>query len=279
MSPGGDFHVEQRAEMLKIFMEIGKMPHLILLLLPLWAGQIGNAQSAADAGNAGAQPENFHLVSTGIYRGARIENQAQADYLVQTMGIKTVIDLQGGDRTNAELNKITDDLWKGEFPRLEKGETPAEIAQEKTRFEKSGLNGKGFLNPQLDSIGIVTPQEAVEISDIIKTIANPQTPHPIYVHCAHGADRTGLIIALYRVFEENMSPKEAHDEMVKMGHNFEHRIFTGDMDKYFWHAVKAISDSKRLRSVDDNEIKGDAEIEMDHAVDKLSSFLKSCFGR
>jgi tyrosine-protein phosphatase SIW14 len=43
------------------------------------------------------------------------------------------------------------------------------------------------------------------------------TNYPIFVHCQHGQDRTGVIVALYRIFYEQWTPQAAHDEMMNMG--------------------------------------------------------------
>jgi protein tyrosine/serine phosphatase len=52
---------------------------------------------------------------------------------------------------------------------------------------------------------------------------------PIFVHCAHGQDRTGLVIGLERVLIEQQAPQAAHDEMVKIGF---HTMFIG-LESYF----------------------------------------------
>ena len=49
--------------------------------------------------------------------------------------------------------------------------------------------------------------------------------HPIFVHCRHGADRTGMMSALYRIKHDGWSKQEAIDEMVHGGLGF-HSIWT-----------------------------------------------------
>jgi hypothetical protein len=51
----------------------------------------------------------------------------------------------------------------------------------------------------------------------------------IYVHCAHGQDRTGLVIGLERVIDEGWQPKDAFKEMIADGF---HTFFIG-LDSYF----------------------------------------------
>ena len=45
---------------------------------------------------------------------------------------------------------------------------------------------------------------------------------PVLVHCQHGADRTGIICALYRVAVEGWTKKDALGEMTKGGFGFHH---------------------------------------------------------
>ncbi len=39
------------------------------------------------------------------------------------------------------------------------------------------------------------------------------TLRPLYVHCQHGVDRTGAMMAVYRIQEEGWSNAEAYAEM------------------------------------------------------------------
>jgi protein tyrosine/serine phosphatase len=54
---------------------------------------------------------------------------------------------------------------------------------------------------------------------------------PIYVHCALGRDRTGLLVALYRVRQLGWSPAAAYQEMQSQRFN---RLLIG-IDHYFWN--------------------------------------------
>ena len=50
--------------------------------------------------------------------------------------------------------------------------------------------------------------------------------HPLYVHCFHGRDRTGMLIAAYRVVYEGWTIRQAVDEMKTFGFN---RFFHFDL--------------------------------------------------
>ncbi len=43
---------------------------------------------------------------------------------------------------------------------------------------------------------------------------------PIYVHCLHGSDRTGLFIAIFRMARQGWSPELAYREMKACGFHF-----------------------------------------------------------
>jgi protein tyrosine/serine phosphatase len=47
---------------------------------------------------------------------------------------------------------------------------------------------------------------------------------PILIHCHHGSDRTGLIVAMYKIVFRNKTKAEAVDEMVNGGFGF-HAIY------------------------------------------------------
>ncbi len=51
----------------------------------------------------------------------------------------------------------------------------------------------------------------------------------ILIHCQHGADRTGIMIAMYRIVEQGWSKDEAIREMVDGGYGF-HSIWSNAID-------------------------------------------------
>jgi len=44
-------------------------------------------------------------------------------------------------------------------------------------------------------------------------------PRPIYVHCAAGRDRTGLVVALYRIVDQKMEREQAIGDLRAHGYN------------------------------------------------------------
>ena len=53
---------------------------------------------------------------------------------------------------------------------------------------------------------------------------------PYLVHCMQGADRTGMIIAAYRIIIQDWSREDAIDEMVNGG--YDHHLIWSDISRY-----------------------------------------------
>jgi protein tyrosine/serine phosphatase len=49
---------------------------------------------------------------------------------------------------------------------------------------------------------------------------------PFLIHCKHGADRTGLMTAMYRMLEQNWTPQDALMELVDGGYGY-HSMWRG----------------------------------------------------
>ena len=51
-------------------------------------------------------------------------------------------------------------------------------------------------------------------------IVTARKNQPVFVHCQHGSDRTGMMIAIYRLAVQGWTKREAIDEMTKGGFGF-----------------------------------------------------------
>ncbi len=63
-----------------------------------------------------------------------------------------------------------------------------------------------------------------EILDFLRIASDP-AKQPVLVHCQHGADRTGVMIAAYRVVVQDWSKEDAIREMQRGGYGY-HAIWT-----------------------------------------------------
>jgi hypothetical protein len=166
---------------------------------------------------------HFSKVNNSLYRGGR-PKPAGLRYL-HSLNVRTVINLQGGDLKNPR--------YRAFMKRWEPGERPEAIASEKSLSESLGLL---FFSKPLDAIDPVSDEDDARIEEILAIIGNAAA-QPVFVHCEHGVDRTGLIIALYKVKYLGMSPYDAYNEWRGSGHKRISTLFTGHLDEYFWRKL------------------------------------------
>src|SRR5437667_8255254 len=136
----------------------------------------GQIPESADESQDLAPP--IELVSAGVYRGRR-PDQATLQNL-KALGVKTVLDLE--DDSGA-------------------------VSKEKKAV---GALGMTFISEPMS--GFWTPNDK-EVNQIEAIMADASR-RPIFVHCLHGEDRTGLIVGLFRVFSQHWKPGDAYKEMI-----------------------------------------------------------------
>ena len=73
----------------------------------------------------------------------------------------------------------------------------------------------------------------------------------VFVHCRLGTDRTGMMIAAYRMSQEGWSAKEARKEMEAFGYSFEHHVICPGLAQYekdFPHEFATSPEFETLRA-------------------------------
>jgi hypothetical protein len=126
-------------------------------------------------------PTNFDSTVNGNYRGARITSRAQLDSMREVYGIRTIINLA-----------------KDALPK--RGQSEIEWSKEL---------GIDYVPMYL---GSSPPSE-----ENWRKLRDLLSKGGVYLHCAHGADRTGAVIARYRVEVEGVDPCEAYREARRYG--------------------------------------------------------------
>lgn len=64
-----------------------------------------------------------------------------------------------------------------------------------------------------------------QLAEILFTIENQQKQgKKVLVHCYHGADRTGIVVAMYRIIYQNWTIDQAKQEMQQGGYGY-HKIW------------------------------------------------------
>jgi len=61
--------------------------------------------------------------------------------------------------------------------------------------------------------------EEEDVIRFLQIVTNPKRT-PVLVHCQHGADRTGLMVAIYRIVVQGWSKEDAAREMTEGGFGF-----------------------------------------------------------
>ena len=138
-------------------------------------------------------------IAPGVYDGRKPHGDADFQAL-RAKGIKTIINIQ----------TMT---W--------------DIEPERKHALK---NGFGFVNVPITASPFGPREEKVQ--RLFETMA-AATNQPVYVHCLLGRDRTGVLMALYRVYYENCSPEDAWAEMIHRG-GFKSSWALVGFRMYFW---------------------------------------------
>ena len=121
------------------------------------------------------------------------------------------------------LHKVSDDLYRGAQPTAE-GMKQLEKLGVKTvinlRFLHSDRDEIKDAGLTYEHINMTTWN--TEDKDVVRfmQIATDSSRTPVFVHCQHGADRTGTMCAIYRITIQGWSKDEAIEEMTKGGFGF-----------------------------------------------------------
>jgi protein tyrosine/serine phosphatase len=84
------------------------------------------------------------------------------------------------------------------------------IKSERALCQQSGLN---FFSIPLSYWILPTRKEI----DRFFSIIDDKSKQPIFLHCLHGRDRTGMLVAIYRIARENWTADAAYTEMKNKG--------------------------------------------------------------
>ncbi|MBM3191993.1 MAG: hypothetical protein FJZ63_05015 [Chlamydiae bacterium] len=69
-----------------------------------------------------------------------------------------------------------------------------------------------------------------DVIEFLKVMKNADN-HPVYLHCYHGSDRTGMLCAIYRIFFQGWHKDKAIYEMIHGGYGF-HVFFQHNLISY-----------------------------------------------
>jgi|SRR5579871_715733 len=124
---------------------------------------------------------NFHRVNETVYRGAQPTPEGFQN--LAKLGVKTVIDLrEAGTLADAEKQVV-----------------------EKLGMHFVSIPMRGMHEPTADQITKVL------------ALFNNNAAGPVFVHCRRGADRTGTVVACYRISHDHWDNQKALTEARSLG--------------------------------------------------------------
>jgi tyrosine-protein phosphatase SIW14 len=150
-----------------------------------------------------AELPHFHQVNSQVYRGA--QPKPGGLQVLKAIGIKTIVNLRGeDDRTRAE----------------------SEAAR------ALGLRYYGISLPEFSG-----PKDK-EVQQVLDIITAPDN-QPVFVHCRRGADRTGAIIACYRILHDGWNAGQAKKEAESLGMSWIQVGMKRYIDRFYKQRQKA----------------------------------------
>jgi protein tyrosine/serine phosphatase len=127
--------------------------------------------------------------------------------------------------------KVSDALHRGQQP------TAEGFAELKKMGVKTVVNLRSFNSDrdELEGLGLqyvhiyckAWHPEDEDVVKFLQVVSDPKN-QPVFVHCQHGADRTGMMVASYRIVEQGWSVEDAAKELDRFGF---HTLWT-DIAKY-----------------------------------------------
>jgi protein tyrosine phosphatase (PTP) superfamily phosphohydrolase (DUF442 family) len=149
--------------------------------------------------NLSAEIPNFHQVNDWFYRGGQPSKEAYA--LLAEAGFGAVICL----RSNGKA-----------------------VGQAQSFAQKAGLK---FFSIPMSYLPGPTYKDIRRFFSIIKD----EHDKPLLLYCWQGCDRTGVLVALYRICKDHWSVDEAYEEMKASGfHSFYVHHFKWILYGYAW---------------------------------------------
>jgi tyrosine-protein phosphatase SIW14 len=162
---------------------------LIVVVISIAAVVLYNLAMATGPGDL----PGFRMVDPGIYAGARPTEKGVE--ILKQKGIRSILDLE-------EWTFVPN---------------PKQIVNERAWAARNGIK---FIRVPM------RPLQAPSKNQLDRAVLEvlKKANRPIYIHCRQGKDRTGMVVAVYRIRVDGWSTDKAYEEMKARGFHT-HRLF------------------------------------------------------
>jgi len=151
---------------------------------------------AACAGQDPASVPNFQVVNEHILRGGQPSDDGFKS--LARRGVKTVVDLR----------------WVDEH----------DISREKRTVEDDGMR---FISVPMKGLSAPNQEQVSKVLSVLEDGDN----WPVFIHCRRGSDRTGTVLACYRISHDHWENRKALEEAKAYGIS----VFERAMRSYIEH--------------------------------------------
>lgn len=139
---------------------------------------------SAPAQEANGLP-NFKIVNEHILRGGQPTDDGFKK--LAERGVKTVVDLREADEHS--------------------------VPHEREVVESDGMR---FVSVPMRGLSAPTPEQVSEVLSVL----NDSDSWPVFIHCRRGSDRTGTVLACYRISHDHWQNQKALEEAKTYGLSF-----------------------------------------------------------
>jgi len=171
----------------------------LICAITLTAGAVPDHKRAA-GDRVGVDIENFGKVNDHFYRGAQPEGRNYEQ--LAALGIKTIVDLREDAKSDA-----------------------------RSATERAGMR---YINLPMKEKSYPQSYTAERFLEIV----NDQSNWPVFVHCAGGRHRTGVMAAIYRMSVDGWGVDQAYQEMKR--YNFSTSWGHGCYKDYVYYYYRSL---------------------------------------
>lgn len=127
----------------------------------------------------------------------------------------------------ANLYKVDEDLYRSEQPHSVEMKKLSGFGIKtilNLRNTRNDIREAKATNLNLNHVPINTWR--ISYDDLVRSmIMIGQAKKPVLVHCLHGSDRTGAVVAVYRIVDRGWTKKETIEELKQGGYGYHQKWF------------------------------------------------------